>query len=64
MFWCIGWVGGRHTCVDLTGVSLFVGLRTGGFTVGQATLEVASSKEAKHEMASSNNQHAFISFVF
>jgi hypothetical protein len=34
---------GITTRVDLTGVSLFVGLGTKTFTVGQATLEVASS---------------------
>lgn len=28
------WVGGKHACVDLTGVSLLVGLGVGPFTVG------------------------------
>jgi hypothetical protein len=36
-----GWVGGKHACVDLTGVSPLVGLRTGDFTVGQAALKAA-----------------------
>ncbi|GKD86731.1 hypothetical protein Tco_1357885 [Tanacetum coccineum] len=30
-----GWVGGKHACVDLTGVSPLVGLSSRGFTVGQ-----------------------------
>ncbi|PNX69718.1 auxilin-like protein, partial [Trifolium pratense] len=59
-----GWTGGKHVCVDLTGVSPLVGLRSGDFTVGQATLKAASSKVAKHEKAYSDNQHAFIPFVF
>jgi hypothetical protein len=40
------WVGGKHACVDLTGVSPLVGLGVGPFTVGQAALKVASSKVA------------------
>ncbi|MCI29381.1 auxilin-like protein, partial [Trifolium medium] len=59
-----GWVGEKHACVDLTGVSPLVELTTGDFTVGQAALKSASSKVAKHERACSNNQHAFIPFVF
>jgi len=59
-----GWVGGKHACVDLTGVSPLVGLGVGPFTVGHAALKVASSKVAKHEKACSDNQHAFIRFVF
>ncbi|MCI16477.1 auxilin-like protein, partial [Trifolium medium] len=39
-----GWVEGKHTCVDLTGVSSLVRLTTGDFTVGDATLKVDSSK--------------------
>jgi len=58
------WVGGKHACVDLTGVSPLVGLCVGPFTVGQTSLKVASSKVAKYEKACSNNQHAFIPFVF
>ena len=57
-------VGGKHACVDLTGVSPRVGLAVGPFTVGQASLKVASSKVAKHEKTCSDNQHAFIPFVF
>ncbi|GKB26590.1 hypothetical protein Tco_0865991 [Tanacetum coccineum] len=30
-----GWVGGKHTCVDLTEVSPLMGLSSRGFTVGQ-----------------------------
>ncbi|MCI38670.1 auxilin-like protein, partial [Trifolium medium] len=37
-----GWVGGKHACVDLTGVSPLVGLTTEDFTVGQAALKAAS----------------------
>ncbi|KAK2418388.1 hypothetical protein QL285_040591 [Trifolium repens] len=59
-----GWVGGRHACVDLTGVSPLVGLMTGGFTVGQAALKAASSKVVKYEKSCSDNQHAFIPFAF
>jgi len=59
-----GWVGGKHACVDLTGVSPLVGLGVRPFTVGQAALKVASSKVAKHEKACSDNQHAFIPFAF
>lgn len=58
------WVGGKHACVNLTRVSSLVGLRTGGFTVGQTTFKAASCKVAKHERASFDNQHAFIPFVF
>ncbi|MCI03397.1 auxilin-like protein [Trifolium medium] len=59
-----GWVGGKHACVDLTGVSPLVGLTIGDFIVGQAALKAASSKVAKHERTCSNNQHAFIPFAF
>jgi len=59
-----GWEGGKHVCVDLTGVSPLVGLGVGPFTVGQEALKAASSKAAKHEKACSNNQHAFIRFAF
>ncbi|KAL6502565.1 hypothetical protein OROHE_024570 [Orobanche hederae] len=59
-----GWEGGKHACVDLTGVSPLVGLRDGGFTVGQAALKAASSKVVKHEKACSDNQHALIPFAF
>ena len=52
------WVGGKHACVDLTGVSPLGGLGVRPFTVEQATLKVASRKVAKHEKACSDNQHA------
>jgi len=48
----------------LTEVSPHVGLEVRAFTVGQAALKAASSKVAKHEKACSDNQHAFIPFVF
>ncbi|GJW65974.1 hypothetical protein Tco_0117858 [Tanacetum coccineum] len=44
-----GWVGGKHTCVDLTRVSPIVGLSGKGFTVDQATLKATSCKVTKHE---------------
>jgi hypothetical protein len=59
-----GWVGGKHACVDLTGVSPLVGLGVGDFTVGRAALKAASSKMTKHEKACSDNQHVFIPFAF
>jgi len=59
-----GWVGRKHVCVDLIGVSPLLGLGVGDFTVWQATLKVASSKVAKHENACSDNQHGFIPFAF
>ena len=59
-----GWVGGKHACVDLTGVSQLVGLGVGLFTIGQAALKAASNKVANHEKACSDNQHAFIPFAF
>nr|ABD32857.1 hypothetical protein MtrDRAFT_AC149038g20v2 [Medicago truncatula] len=58
------WVGGKHACVDLTGVSPLVGLGVGPFSVGQTTLKVASSKVTKHGKVCSDNQHVFIPFDF
>ena len=58
------WVGGKHACVDLTGVSPLVGLGVGPFTVGHATLKAVSSKVAKHEKVCYDNQHVFIPFAF
>jgi hypothetical protein len=58
------WVGGKHACIDLTGVSPLMGLRVGDFIVGRASLKAASSKTVKHEKTCSNNQHAFIRFAF
>ena len=57
-------VGGKHACVDLIGVSPLVGLGVKAFTVGQTALKAASSKVTKYEKACSDNQHAFIPFVF
>ncbi|GKE45440.1 putative reverse transcriptase domain-containing protein [Tanacetum coccineum] len=59
-----GWVGGKHACVDLTGVSPLVGLSSRGFTVGQASLKAVSGKVTKHEKACIKNQHVFIPFAF
>jgi len=59
-----GWVGGKHACVNLTGVLPLLGLGVGAFTVGQAALKAASSKVAKHEKTCADNQHAFIPFAF
>ncbi|GKA35219.1 hypothetical protein Tco_0721710 [Tanacetum coccineum] len=36
-----GWVRGKHACVDLTEVSLLMGLSSQGFTVGHANLKAA-----------------------
>ncbi|PNX78176.1 auxilin-like protein, partial [Trifolium pratense] len=58
------WVGGKHVCVNLTGVLPLVGLRAETFTVRQSVFKDASSKVAKHEKTCSDNQHAFISFAF
>ncbi|GJY41855.1 hypothetical protein Tco_0429125 [Tanacetum coccineum] len=57
-------VGGKHVCVDLTGVSPIVGLSSRGFTVRQAALKAASDKVTKHEKACIENQHEFIPFAF
>nr|GEV81033.1 putative reverse transcriptase domain, PPM-type phosphatase domain, protein phosphatase 2C family [Tanacetum cinerariifolium] len=59
-----GWVGGKHACVDLTGVSPLVGLISRGFTAGQTTLKAASGKVTKHEKACIKNQYVFIPFAF
>ena len=59
-----GWIGGKHDCVDLTGVSPLIGLRNEGFTMGQAALKAASCKVMKHEKACIENQHMFIPFAF
>ncbi|GJU45529.1 zf-CCHC domain-containing protein [Tanacetum coccineum] len=45
-----GWAGGKHACVDLTGVSPFVGIRDNGFVVGQVALKAESSNFAKHRI--------------
>nr|GEZ34979.1 hypothetical protein [Tanacetum cinerariifolium]GEZ37627.1 hypothetical protein [Tanacetum cinerariifolium] len=59
-----GWVGGKHACVDLVGVSSLVGLSSRGFTAGQAALKAASGKMTKHEKACIENKHVFIPFAF
>ncbi|KAJ0643443.1 putative exostosin [Helianthus annuus] len=56
--------GGKHACVDLTGVSPLVGLKDKGFVVGQAVLKAEASKVAKHEKACLENQHVFVPFAF
>ncbi|GJS74270.1 hypothetical protein Tco_0707111 [Tanacetum coccineum] len=59
-----GWVGGKHACVYLTGVSPLVGLSSRDFTVGQAALKAASCKVTKHEKLCIENQDVFIPFTF
>ncbi|KAJ0901999.1 hypothetical protein HanPSC8_Chr08g0331881 [Helianthus annuus] len=59
-----GWEGGKHACVDLTGVSPLVGLKDKGFVVGQAVLKAEASKVAKHDKACRENQHVFVPFTF
>nr|GFB26060.1 putative reverse transcriptase domain-containing protein [Tanacetum cinerariifolium] len=59
-----GWVEGKHDCVDLTGVSPFVGLRDNVLVAAQAALKAESSKVAKHKKACLENQHVFILFAF
>nr|GEX39371.1 putative reverse transcriptase domain-containing protein [Tanacetum cinerariifolium] len=59
-----GRVRGKHACVDLTGVSLLMGLSGRGLTVGQTALKAASCKMTKHEKARIKNQHVFIPFAF
>ncbi|KAJ0624632.1 hypothetical protein HanIR_Chr01g0045151 [Helianthus annuus] len=54
------WVGGKHACVDLTGISLLVGLGGNAFTVGQAALKAASGKVTKHEKASTCLSHLLL----
>ncbi|KAJ0580090.1 putative exostosin [Helianthus annuus] len=59
-----GWEGGKHVCVDLTGVSPLVGLRDHGFMAGQAITKAEAAKVAKHEKACIENQHVFVPFAF
>ncbi|MFS8000676.1 putative exostosin [Helianthus anomalus] len=59
-----GWAGGKHACVDLTGVSPLVGLRENGFLAGLAARKAESKKVNKHAKASAENQHVFIPFTF
>ncbi|MFS8022418.1 putative exostosin [Helianthus anomalus] len=59
-----GWEGGKHACVDLTGVSSLIGLRDHGFVAGQAITKAEAGKIAKHEKACIENQHVFVPFAF
>jgi hypothetical protein len=54
----------EHACVDLIEVSPLVGLRIKAFTVGHATIKVASNKVSKHDKGCYDNQHVFIPFTF
>ncbi|KAJ0491738.1 putative exostosin [Helianthus annuus] len=53
-----GWVGGKHACVDLTGVSPLAGLRESGFVAGQTIRKAESKKVDKHAKTCADNQHA------
>jgi hypothetical protein len=59
-----GCLVGKHVCVNLIEISPLVELGSGNFTVGQASLKVASNKVAKHEKICFDNQHVFIPFAF
>ncbi|MFS7948371.1 putative exostosin [Helianthus anomalus] len=59
-----GWEGGKHACVDLTGVSPLAGFRENGFVAGQAVLKAESKKVEKHAKACEDNQHAFVPLAF
>lgn len=56
----------RHVdvMVYLIGVSPLMELGVRAFTVGHASLKDVSRKVVKHEKASTDNQHVFISFAF
>uniref|UniRef100_A0A251TGX3 Uncharacterized protein n=1 Tax=Helianthus annuus TaxID=4232 RepID=A0A251TGX3_HELAN len=58
------WAGGKHACVDFTGVSPLAGLRENGFVAGQAIRKAESKKVDKHAKACTDNQHAFVPFAF
>ncbi|KAI3713814.1 hypothetical protein L1987_72400 [Smallanthus sonchifolius] len=59
-----GWEGGKHACVDLTGVSPLAGLRENGFVAGQAVMKAESKKVEKHAKACEDNHHAFVPLAF
>jgi len=59
-----GWAGGKHACVDLTGVSPLVDFRDNGFVAGQAVLKAETKKVDKHAKACTENQHLFVPFAF
>lgn len=58
------WVEGKHARMNLTSVFPFGRLKTGGFTMGQTTFKIASSKVVKYDNVCSHNQHTLISFIF
>jgi len=51
------WVGGKHACVNLIGVSPLMGLEVRAFTVGLVAIK-ATSKMCY------DNKHAFMPFIF
>ncbi|MFS7975619.1 hypothetical protein Hanom_Chr10g00882701 [Helianthus anomalus] len=59
-----GWAGGKHACVDLTGVSPLAVLKESGFVARQAIRKAKSKKVDKHAKACADNQHAFVPFAF
>ncbi|KAF5790604.1 hypothetical protein HanXRQr2_Chr09g0385171 [Helianthus annuus] len=58
------WEGGKHACVDLTGVSPLAGFQENEFVEGQAVLKAESKKVEKHAKACEDNQHAFVPPAF
>ncbi|MFS7928374.1 hypothetical protein Hanom_Chr04g00320011 [Helianthus anomalus] len=56
--------GGKHACVDLTGVSPLAGFRENTFVAGQAVLKAESKKVEKHAKACEDNPHAFVPLAF
>ncbi|KAJ0824476.1 hypothetical protein HanRHA438_Chr17g0792831 [Helianthus annuus] len=58
------WAGVKHVCVDLTEVSLLVGLRENHFVAGRTILKAESGNFAKHEKACAKNKHVFIPLAF
>ena len=59
-----GWAGGKHACVDLTGVSPLAGLRDNGFVAEQAMKRAETKKVEKHAKACEENQHVFVPLAF
>jgi hypothetical protein len=48
-----GWIGGKNICMNLIEISLFVGLGTEDFTLGQTTVKVAlTSAQPKKRIVS------------
>lgn len=58
------WVGGKHTCLDLTRVSPLVGVRGSGFYKRTSISKSCVSKVTKYEKVCSHNQYTFILFAF